>query len=94
MNVWKIHKTILVDIVKINKRIIKTLGARLSFAIAINFYLWLFVAMTNDNEVTIYFNHFNEAGVEIVMYLALLPIILYGFYLELKEHHKKKKAMK
>jgi len=87
-------KIILVDVVKINKRLIKTLSIRLMFAITINFYIWLFVAITNDNEVTIYFNHFGEAFPELLMYLVLLPIILYGFYLELKEHHKKKKANK
>jgi len=79
---------------KINKQIIKTLAIRLMFAVTINFYIWLFVAMTNGNEVTIYFDHFGEASFELVMYLVLLPIILYGFFLELKEHHRKKKAIR
>jgi len=79
---------------KINKRIIKTLAIRLMFAISINFYIWLFVAMANGNEVTIYFDHFGEAAFELIMYLGLFPIILYGFYLEIKEHHKTKKRVK
>ena len=72
------------------KLIINQLGIRLMLAITINFYIFLFIAMFNKDIVTIIFNHFNEALVEYFIYMAILPIILYSVYYEVKETRKRK----
>jgi len=65
------------------------LGIRLMFAITINFYIFLFVAMYNKHAVTVLFNHFNEALIEYVIYMAILPIIIYSLYYEIMETRKR-----
>ena len=67
------------------------LGIRLMFAITINFYIILFVAMLNEHSVEVLFNHFNEAYIEYVMYFAILPVIGYSIYYEVRETRRKKK---
>ena len=69
--------------------IMNQLGIRLMFAITINFYIFLFVAMFNEDAVTVIFNHFNEALIEYVIYIIILPIILYSVYYEWKETKRK-----
>lgn len=73
--------------------ILDQLGIRLMLAITINFYIILFIAMFNDGIVQVLFNHFNEAKVEYVMYIGILPIIIYSIYYEIKETRKKKKEL-
>jgi len=70
------------------------LGIRLMFAITINFYIWLFVAMLHGGEVTVYFNHFGEAVLEYIIYLIILPVMVYSIYYELKETKKRKNSEK
>ena len=76
------------------KLIINQLGIRLMLAITINFYIFLFVAMVNKDIVIIIFNHFNEALIEYIIYLAILPIILYSVYYEIKETRRKRNERK
>jgi len=71
--------------------IINQLGIRLMLAITINFYIFLFVAMTNEHSVEVIFNHFNEAMIEYVLYFAILPIIIYSVYYEIRETRRKRK---
>lgn len=74
-----------------SKLLINQLGIRLMFAITINFYIFLFVAMTNKHSVEVIFNHFNEAIIEYVIYISILPIIIYAVYYEIKETRKRRK---
>ena len=76
------------------KLIMNQLGIRLMFAITINFYIILFVAMFNKHAVTVLFNHFNEAIFEYVIYIAILPIIVYSVIYELIETRKRRKGVK
>jgi len=72
---------------------LKSLGDRLSFAIVINFYIWLFVAILNGGKVTVYFNHFGEAVIEYIVYLIIFPIMVYALWYDIKkfrEVHKKR----
>lgn len=71
--------------------IINQLGIRLMFAITINFYIFLFVAMTNQHTVEVLFNHFNEALIEYVIYFSILPIIIYSVYYEIRETRRRRK---
>ena len=71
--------------------ILNQLGIRLMFAITINFYIFLVVAMFNRHAVTIIFNHFNEALIEYFIYFAILPIIIYSVYYEIKETRQRRK---
>ena len=64
------------------------------FAITINFYIFLVVAMFNKHAVTVIFNHFNEALIEYVIYFAILPIIIYSVYYEIRETRMKRKETK
>jgi len=74
------------------KKTLKTLGDRLSFAIVLNFYIWLFVAMLNGHQVAIYFNHFGEAILEYIIYISIFPIIVYALYVDIKNFRKKIKG--
>jgi len=67
------------------------LGIRLMFAITINFYIILVVAMLNEHSVNVLFNHFNEAYIEYTIYFAILPVIGYSIYYEVRETRRKKK---
>jgi len=80
--------------IKQHKSIIKTLGDRLSFAIVINFYIWLGVAMLHEGQVTIYFNEYNEAFIEYIIYFSILPIIIYALYVDVKEFRRKRKCQR
>jgi len=71
--------------------ILDQLGIRLMFAITINFYIWLFVAMLHGGEVTVYFNHFGEALIEYIIYFIILPVMVYSIYYELRETKRRKK---
>lgn len=68
-----------------------------SFFITANFYVVILVSMfSNNNAVIVYFNHFGEAMIEYIIYIAIAPILLYAFYCEVikfrrgKEHAKKR----
>ena len=71
--------------------LLNQLGIRLMFAITINFYIFLIVAMFNSHSVEVIFNHYNEAIIEYVLYFSLLPVIIYSVYYEIREHRRKKK---
>jgi len=74
------------------KEVLKSLGDRLSFAIVINFYIWLFVAMIEgEGKVIVYFNHFNEALLEYIIYIIIFPIMLYALVKDLKESRRKRR---
>lgn len=69
-------------------------GSILSFAIVINFYIILFVAMMHGGKVTVYFNIFGEAVLEYIVYLIILPFIVYSFWLKLKMYRKHRRERK
>ena len=60
-------------------------------AITINFYIILVGAMINEHSVEVLFNHFNEAIIEYIIYFAILPIIIYSVYYEIRETRRRKK---
>ena len=70
------------------------LGIRLMFAITINFYIFLFVAMINQHTVEIIFNHFNEAYIEYIIYISIIPIIIYAMIYETRETRRKRREMR
>jgi len=74
--------------------LLNQLGIRLMFAITINFYIFLIVAMFNRHTVIVLFNHFSEAYIEYVIYFSILPVIVYSVFYEIREHSRKKKARK
>jgi len=75
------------------KETLKALGDRLSFAIVINFYIWVFFAMyKGKGYVVVYFNHFNEALIEYVVYIFIFPIMIYAMYKDWKESKRKRKV--
>jgi len=76
------------------KHLIKVLGDTLSFAVVINFYIWLLVAMFNDGIVNVQFNHFNEALLEYIVYIIILPIITYSVIVDVKAYKKRKHLRK
>jgi len=76
------------------KSTIKSLGDRLSFAIVINFYIWLFVAMLHGGEVTVYFNFYGEALFEYAIYMIIFPIMLYALWCDIKEFRRKRHEQK
>ena len=73
--------------------IINQLGIRLMFAITINFYIILFTAMINQHTVEVLFNHFNEAIIEYILYVAIIPVIIYSMIYEIRETRRKKKHL-
>jgi len=75
---------------KRTKVILNQLGIRLMFAVTINFYIFLIVAMFNSHSVTVLFNHFNEAIYEYIIYFSILPIIVYSVIYEINEHRRRK----
>ena len=77
------------------KMFIKSLGDRLSFAIVINFYVWLFVAIFKGNGIVkVYFNHFGEALIEYIVYIFIFPIMLYSLVYDLLEYRKRRRMKK
>lgn len=76
------------------KPIIRISGTIITFVITINFYIFLLVAMTHDDIVVVYFNHFGEGLLEYVVYLLLLPVIMASFCLHLKEYRREMKDEK
>jgi len=72
------------------KSVIKISGVIIMLMITINFYIFLFVAMANNGVVTVYFNHFGEGLLEYIVYILLLPMILFSFYLHLKSYRREK----
>jgi len=76
------------------KKTLKTLGDRLSFAIVINFYVWLFVAMFHGGEVTVYFNFYGEATLEYIIYIIIFPIMAYAMWYDIKEFRRKRHEKK
>jgi len=76
------------------KVILNQLGIRLMFAITINFYIFLVVAMFNSHTVQVIFNHYNEALIEYVIYFSILPVIVYSLIYEIKEHKRNTKERK
>jgi len=77
-----------------HKLILNQLGIRLMLAITINFYIILFVAMFNRHSVEVIFNHYNEAVVEYIIYISILPIIIYSVIYEVKETRRKRNEQK
>jgi len=74
------------------KEVLKSLGDRLSFAIVINFYIWLFFAMfKGKGYVVVYFDQFGEALLEYIVYIIIFPIMLYALVKDLKESKRKRK---
>jgi hypothetical protein len=68
------------------KQLLICTGAILSLAVVINFYLFLFAAWASPSwSVTIYFNRYHEALVEIIMYLVILPFIIISTSLIIRE---------
>jgi len=76
------------------KKTIRYAGIMFSFFITANFYVITIVAMLNDNAVTVYYNHFGEALIEYIIYIALIPILLYSFYYEITKFRRSKKYAK
>ena len=70
-------------------RTLRLAGIIFSFFITANFYVIVFVAMLNDHAVTVYFNHFREATIEYILYLLLIPILLYSFGCEIRLYIRK-----
>ena len=73
--------------------LIRVSGIILMFYLVINFYFFVFVSMTNGGVVTVYFNHFNEALVEYVIYIIILPILIISFLLELKLYFNERRIV-
>ena len=71
------------------KSVIKISGVILMLMITLNFYFFVFVSMQNeDNAVVVYFDYLGEGLIEYIMYIAILPVILYSFVLNLKYYKK------
>ena len=62
----------------------------LAFFITANFYVIVITAMLYGNSVTVYFNHYNEAIIEYIIYTLIAPIIFYAFYMEIRLYTRKK----
>jgi len=73
------------------KHLARVSGIIIMFYIVINFYFFMFVAMTSNGVVTVYFNKLGEATFEYIMYILLLPLITLSFILEIKEYTNKRK---
>ena len=73
---------------------VKSLGNAFSFAVVINFYIWLFFAIMQDGEVTVQFNFFGEALIEYIIYIVIFPIIAYAFWYDLKKYRKEHRESK
>jgi len=76
------------------KLTIKSLGNAFSFAVVINFYIWLFFAIMQEGEVTVQFNFFGEALIEYIIYIVIFPIIAYAFWWDLKNYKIKHRESK
>jgi len=72
-------------------RFIRYAGVMFSFFITANFYVILIVAMLNNNAVTVYFNHFDEALIEYIIYILIAPIMLYSFTYEVIKFRRSKR---
>jgi hypothetical protein len=77
-----------------NKAIIDVIGIRLMYAIVINFYIILIVAMFGDHTVEVIFNHYNEAYIEYIIYIIIFPIMTYSLLCDIKRRRRRKKQMK
>lgn len=62
------------------KDILGVSGVILGFGIILNFYLWLLVASTQNWTVTINFNAVGEGLTETVLYIIVLPFIVFSTY--------------
>jgi len=77
------------------KSVIKISGVILMLMITLNFYFFVFVSMQNeDNAVVVYFDYLGEGLIEYIMYIAILPVILYSFVLNLKDYKKSNNVRK
>ena len=78
-------------VMKMN-RFVRYAGVMFSFFITANFYVVISVSMISENDaVIVYFNHFGEALIEYAIYIALIPVLLYSFYCEVKKFRRSKK---
>ena len=73
------------------KHLLKVIGDTLSYAIVINFYIWLLVAMLSDGVVKVYFNFYGEGLVEYLIYITIFPIITYSVFIDIRAYRRKKK---
>jgi succinate dehydrogenase hydrophobic anchor subunit len=72
--------------------LIRVSGVILMFYIVINFYFFLFVAMSQGNGVvTVYFNRLNEGMLETILYIIVAPLIVISFILELLLYNKERR---
>jgi len=72
------------------KHLIKVLGDAFSYAIVLNFYIWLVVAMFSGGVVNVLFNHYNEALLEYIVYIIIFPIITYSVIVDMREYRRRK----
>jgi len=70
------------------------MGIRLMYAIVVNFYIILIVAMIGDHTVEVIFNHYNEAYIEYIIYIIIFPIMTFTIISDTKTRRRRKKQMK
>jgi len=70
------------------KHVLRLSGTIFAFYITINFYIFMFTAMFTNNVTVVYWNHFQEASIEYIVYLLLLPVIIYATVAQVRLHKK------
>jgi len=76
------------------KGFFEALGIRLMYAVVINFYIIIVVAMIGDHTVEVIFNHYNEAHIEYIIYIIIFPIMTYALLSDIKKRRRRKRQMK
>lgn len=66
------------------KSILSISGIVFMVAIVINFYIIIFFAILFDNTVYVRFDYFGEAHIEYIIYVLILPVIVYSCYTHIK----------
>jgi len=74
------------------KHILRLSGTVFAFYITINYYIFMFVAMLTNDVTVVHWNHFQEASIEYIVYLLLLPVIIYGTISQVRLHKKLMKS--
>lgn len=65
-------------------KLIHLSGNLILFFIAINFYIFVVAALlSGDYSLNVYFNGFGEGPIECIIYMFLLPIILYATFVNI-----------
>lgn len=68
----------------VSKKIIRFSGNLILFFIAINFYVFVIVACVSGTySLNVYFNGFGEGPLECIVYMIILPIIIYSTLLNI-----------